>query len=259
MVSYQSHPELVSSGGTPGLDAMQMSSAQRMQIGDFADVEAGGTLYVVHTSGYASGSRPFLKITTHPMKAWTIGYRMATSQNLQSFAGLDSVQQELPVAVMYQGRMQTEQGLHQEFAASRKTGQGLIQISYYRDSLDRVAVSGGGALGAADMQQTGQAGVEWDTCRLDDGEFSVSECGIQDPGRECDADRAADSQHVGGGGVCDGRRAGGEGRGVDETSHDGDGPDAAGCPDRDDCAAGTGCCAAERVFGRPIGGSRRGW
>jgi Carboxypeptidase regulatory-like domain len=158
VVSYQSHPELVSSGGTPGLDAMQVSSAQRMQIGDFADIEAGGTLYVVRSSGFASGSRPFLKITAHPVKDWTVGYRMATSQDLQSFAGLDSVQPELPIAVMYQGRTQTEQGHHQEFTASRKAGPGLVQISYYRDSLDRVAVSGGGALAAADIQQTVQPG-----------------------------------------------------------------------------------------------------
>jgi hypothetical protein len=158
VVSYQSHPELVSSGGTPGLDAMQVSSAQQMQIGDFADVEAGGTLYVVRSAGFASGSRPFLKITAHPVKAWTVGYRMATSQNLQSFAGLDSVQQELPIAAMYQGRTQTEQGHHQEFTASRKAGPGLLQISYYRDSLDRVAVSGGGALAAADIQQAVQPG-----------------------------------------------------------------------------------------------------
>jgi len=156
VVSYQSHPELVSSGGTPGLDAMQMSTAQRMQIADLADVEVGGTLYVVRSLGFASGSRPFLKITAHPIKGWTIGYRMATSQNLQSYAGLDSVQQELPIAVMYQGRMQTEQGHHQEVTASRKTGPGLIQISFYSASLDRVAVSGGGALTAADIQQTGQ-------------------------------------------------------------------------------------------------------
>jgi hypothetical protein len=158
VVSYQSHPELMSSGGTPGtpgFEAMQMSSAQQMQIGDFAAVEAGGTLYVVRSSGFASGSRPFLKITAHPLKAWTVGYRMATSQNLQSFAGLDSVQQELPIAVMYQGRMRTEQGHHQELTASRKAGPGLVQISYYRDSLDRVAVSGGGALAPADIQQTG--------------------------------------------------------------------------------------------------------
>ena len=158
VVSYQSHPEVVSSGGTPGLDAMQVASAQQMHIGDFAELEAGGTLYVVRSSGLASGSRPFLKITAHPMKAWTVGYRMATSQNMQSFAGLDSVQPELPIAVMYQGRTQTEQGHHQEFTASRKAGPGLVQISYYRDSLDRVAVSGGGALGAADIQPTVQPG-----------------------------------------------------------------------------------------------------
>ena len=158
LVSYQTHPELISSGGTPGMDAMQISSAQLMKLGDLADVEAGGTLYVVRTAGYASGSRPFVKITAHPVKDWTVGYRMATSQNLQSFAGLDSLQQDLPVAAMYQGRMQTAQGLHQEFTASHKTGQGLVQVSYYRDSLDRVLVSGGGALGAADIKQTTDAG-----------------------------------------------------------------------------------------------------
>ena len=158
VVSYQMHPELISSGGTPGMEAMQISSAQLMKLGDLADVEAGGTLYVVSAAGYASGSRPFVKITAHPVKDWTVGYRMATSQNLQSFAGLDSLQQELPVAAMYQGRIQTAQGLHQEFTASRKMGQGLVQISYYRDSLDRVVVAGGGALGAADIKQTNISG-----------------------------------------------------------------------------------------------------
>jgi hypothetical protein len=158
VMSYQSHPELLSSGGAAGFDAMQMSSAQQMQIGDFADLEAGGTLYIVHSSGYSSGSRPFLRVTAHPTKGWTVGYRLATSQNLQSFAGLDSVQQELPVSAKYQGRMQTEQGHHQEIAVSKKTGPGLIQVAYYRDSLDRVAVSGGGALTASDIQQTAEPG-----------------------------------------------------------------------------------------------------
>jgi hypothetical protein len=182
VVSYQSHPELLSSGGTPGLDAMQMATAQQMKIGDFADLEAGGTLYVVRSSGYATASRPFLKITAHPVKSWTVGYRMATSQNLQSFAGLDSVQQELPIAVMYQGRMQTEQGHHQEFSASRKTGPGVIQISYYRDSLDRVAVSGGGALGAADIQQTGQPGLNGIVADSTTGNFRFLNGGFKTQG-----------------------------------------------------------------------------
>jgi hypothetical protein len=182
VVSYQSHPELVSSGGTPGLDAMQVSSAQQMKIGDFADIEAGGTLYVVRSSGFASGSRPFLKITAHPMKAWTVGYRMATAQSLQSFAGLDSVQPELPIAVMYQGRTQTEQGHHQEFTASRKAGPGLLQISYYRDSLDRVAVSGGGALGPADMQQAVQPGLNGIVADSVTGNFRFLSAGFKSQG-----------------------------------------------------------------------------
>jgi len=155
VVSYQSHPELVSSGVVPGFDAMQVMTAQRMQLGDLAEVEAGGTIYVVRSMGYASAARPFLKISAHPVKSWTVGYRMATSQNLQSFSGLDTVQQELPIAANYQGRLQTEQGVHHEFSASRKIGQGQLKVAYYRDNLTRVAVAGGGALGPADIQVTG--------------------------------------------------------------------------------------------------------
>ncbi|MDQ2835465.1 MAG: carboxypeptidase-like regulatory domain-containing protein [Acidobacteriota bacterium] len=161
VITYQSHPELGASNGagTSGLQAMQMASAQQMHIGDFADVEAGGTVYMVRTSGYAVASRPFLKVTTHPGEAWTLGYRMATSQNLQSFAGLDSVRQQLPVAVMYRGRMQTEGGMHQEFAVGRKLGKGMVQVSYYRDSLGHVQVSGGGAPSSADLVQQAQPDV----------------------------------------------------------------------------------------------------
>jgi Carboxypeptidase regulatory-like domain len=158
VLSYQSHPEMMGPDGSSGLQSMQMSSAQQMQFGDMVDVEAGGTVYVVRTSGYTSGSRPFLKVTAHPTGTWTMGYRMATSQNLQSFAGLDTVKQELPVAAIYQGRVQTDGGLHQEFAVGRKTGRGFVQIAYYRDSLSRVAVAGGGPLSVADIAETGQEG-----------------------------------------------------------------------------------------------------
>ena len=158
VLNYQSHPEMIGPDGTSGLQSIQMASAEQMQLGDMVDVEAGGTVYVVRTSGYTSGSRPFLKVTAHPTGTWTMGYRMATSQDLQSFAGLDTVKQELPVATLYQGRLQTEGGLHQEFTVGRKTGRGLIQIAYYRDSLTRVAVAGGGALSASDIAETGQDG-----------------------------------------------------------------------------------------------------
>ncbi|HUZ94561.1 MAG TPA: hypothetical protein VMU57_06570, partial [Edaphobacter sp.] len=157
VASYQSHPEMLGSEGTPGLQALQLASAEKMQIGDFADIEVGGVLYVLHTEGYSVSSHPFLKVTAHPSEAWTIGYRMATSRDLQSYAGLNTVQQEMPVAVTSQGRMRTESGLHHEFAIGRKLGPGLVQLSYYFDSLNQVMVEGGGSLSDADIAQADES------------------------------------------------------------------------------------------------------
>ena len=157
VVGYQSHPEMVGSNRGSGLEALQMASAHKMQIGDAAEFEVGGVLYVVHGADYAVASRPFLKITAHPSSTWRVGYRMATSRDLQSFAGLNTVQQELPVAVMSQGRMRTEKGLHQEFAVGRKIGPGLIQLAYYLDSLDQMVVAGGGELGEMEITQAAQS------------------------------------------------------------------------------------------------------
>jgi hypothetical protein len=151
VTSYQSHPEMVGTGGIVGLEAIQLASAEKTELGDAIDLELGGTVYVVHGADDAIASRPFLKVTAHPVKGWNAGYRMATSRDLQSFNGLDSIELELPVAVMERGRMRVESGLHQEFSLGRKTGRGMVQISYYKDHLQRAMLSGGGELTSADM------------------------------------------------------------------------------------------------------------
>ena len=151
IVSYQAHPEIIGSGGVAGVQAMQLASAQKTQLGDMVELEVGSAVYVIHTANSAFAGRPFLRVTAHPTSTWTVGYRMATSRDLQSYAGLDSVQMELPVAVMSGGRMQTESGLHQEIVVGRKFGKGLAQVSFYRDKLDRIAVAGSGVLSPADF------------------------------------------------------------------------------------------------------------
>jgi hypothetical protein len=83
---------------------------------------------------------------------------------------------------MYQGRMQTEHGVHHEFTASRTAGPGLVQISYYRDTLDRVAVAGGGALGAADIQQTGMPDVNGILADSTTGNFRLLSGGYKNQG-----------------------------------------------------------------------------
>ncbi len=151
VTSYQSHPEMIGSGGTSGMEAIQLASAEKTQLGDAVDLEVGGTVYVIRGAGYGMASRPFLKVTAHPGSHWQAGYRMATSRDLQSFNGLDTVELELPVGVMEQGRMRTESGLHQEISLSRKAGRGVVQVGYYKDNLQRIILAGGGALTAADL------------------------------------------------------------------------------------------------------------
>jgi hypothetical protein len=155
VVSYQSHPEMVGTGRRPGvvggLDNVQIATAQKMQFGDMAEVEVGSSLNVIHTSSYLVAAKPFLRVTTHPTSNWTVGYRMATSRDLQAYNGLDSVQPELQVAVMSQGHLRGERGVHQEISVIRKAGRGALQASYYRDALESVLVSGSGVLAIADV------------------------------------------------------------------------------------------------------------
>jgi hypothetical protein len=158
VLSYQSHPEMVETGHTFGLDAMQIATAQKIEIGDAAEIEVGSALDLIHTSGYSMASHPFLRVTAHPSSAWMLKYRMATSKDLQAFDGLDVVQPELPVAVMSQGRLRTERGLHQEISVGRKAGKGMIQVGLYHDALDRVLISGGGVLSQADINGAGIMG-----------------------------------------------------------------------------------------------------
>jgi hypothetical protein len=147
---------------------LRMSSAQTMHLGDTAEIEAGGTVYAVHMSGDAVAMQPFVRVAVHPSEVWTIGYRLATSRTLQSFGALDSVESELPTAVMEGGRLRTESGRHQEIAVSRKLGQkfggALLQASVYRDGIDRAAVAGTGVMGTADLvPASGVSGVVTDT------------------------------------------------------------------------------------------------
>ena len=152
VVSYASHPEMMSAGGVMGMQTMRMASAEKMQLGDSVDVEAGGTVYAIRTAGTALTAQPFLNVTVHPGEVWAVRYRLATSRNAQDFDGLDSIATELPVAVECGARMCTESGMHQEIALSRRAGGGLqVQAAVYHDAIARTSIAGTGATGAAEL------------------------------------------------------------------------------------------------------------
>jgi hypothetical protein len=164
VMSYASHPEMMSSGNVMGMQTMRVASAEKMQLGDTVDVEAGGTVYAIHTSGTALTAQPFLNVTVHPGEVWAVRYRLATERDLQGYDGLDSISAELPVAAMCGARLCTESGSHQEISLSRKTGGGLIQAALYHDEIEHSAIAGSGAISPAELAgNNGQDGVVVDT------------------------------------------------------------------------------------------------
>ncbi|MEO6801848.1 MAG: carboxypeptidase-like regulatory domain-containing protein [Granulicella sp.] len=155
VVSFQSHPELISAGNTAGLQTMELATAQQANIGDLIKLEVGSATYAVHTAGYGFVAQPFIRVMVEPSAGWTFGYRMATSRDLQEFSGLNAVQPDVPIATMSKGRLKTERGRHQEMLLARKLGRGRVQLALYSDTLQRVALAGVGALTSADLNSPG--------------------------------------------------------------------------------------------------------
>ncbi len=147
VVSYQQHPEIFGSGTVAGLSAFQMASAQQTSFGDTVKVEYGGAIYAVKTVGTAATTAPFVRIMVQPTENWTVGYRMATAEDLQGFDDLNTIERQLPTSVSNGGTPILGHGRHQEVSVRRKLGHGVVQAALYHDSMDHPVVSGGGAIG----------------------------------------------------------------------------------------------------------------
>ena len=147
VVSYKAHPELVASGAADGLQVFSLTSGQRINFGDELQVELGGRLSAIREGQLGIASRPFVRVTAHPMGVWSLHYRMATDPGLQGFEDVTTGRSEVPVALVKNGRLAVETGRHQEVSAGRKAGRGTVEFAYYHDALGQALVSGGGAAG----------------------------------------------------------------------------------------------------------------
>ena len=159
VVNFASHPEMRSADGAVGLAGLRIASAERVKLGDLLDLEYGSSFSVVRVVGVGVATRPFVRILVHPGEGWSVGYRMATSRELQAYDGLDSVQWETPVAAVAEGMVALEQGIHQEVGVSRVDGRGSVQVAVYHDEIGRAGVAGTGIVSADDLQRPGVQGL----------------------------------------------------------------------------------------------------
>ena len=156
VMAYQMHPEIVGLAGQPGIGSMTTEVAERTQLSDAIGVEAGSELTAVRMAdSNAVAVRPFTRIIVRPTDTLLVTWRVATARDLQGLDDMNTVQPELPAAVMQNGRLQMEHGLHQEVSAGYKTGRGTMQAAWYSDHITNTMLSGVGPLSAVDINAGG--------------------------------------------------------------------------------------------------------
>jgi hypothetical protein len=126
-----------------GVEVFEMTSAQRMSVGERIEVEAGGRLEAVRAGTNGVATHPFVRLSAHPGGEWTLEYRLATDRGLQEFDDVTSGDGEVPVAVVRNGRLALESSGHQEFSVAHRNAQTSVQVTFYRDRLVNAVVAGG--------------------------------------------------------------------------------------------------------------------
>ncbi len=149
VASYKSQPELVGAGfisgtaGGAGLQVLELTSAQRMAVGENIEVEAGGRVEAIREGITGVETHPFFRVSAHPNGEWTLEYRLASDRGVQEFDDVTSGDSDVPVALVLNGRLAVERGLHQEIAIGRRAPKASVQVAFYHDSISQAAIAGG--------------------------------------------------------------------------------------------------------------------
>ena len=149
VATYKSHPELVGAGFIPGtqggsgLQVLELTSAQRMALGENVEVEAGGRVEAIREGATGVQTHPFLRVSAHPTGEWTLEYRLASDRGVQEFDDVTSGDSDVPVALVRNGRLAIEHGLHQQIAVGRRAPKVSVQAAFYHDRISQAAIAGG--------------------------------------------------------------------------------------------------------------------
>ncbi len=141
-VTYTSHPEISVGAGTSGLKILRVASAERFELGDLAEVEAGNEMQTLVGPASVTVMRPFAQIALHPSALWVIRYNLASAPGMQGFEDASVEDRSVPAYAFMGGRMRAAGGFHQEIAVSHQSKGTLLEVAYYADGLDYVALSG---------------------------------------------------------------------------------------------------------------------
>jgi hypothetical protein len=132
-------------GGSQGLSAFRLRSAEAVNLGPNASMEVGNEVQSVHGPDEVTASLPFVNVSWHSDGA-VVSYRLATSPELQDANQLADSSTLGPAFSEENGKIRIEHGLHQELQFADNTPTRRAMVAVYEDQVSNPAIGGGGAV-----------------------------------------------------------------------------------------------------------------
>lgn len=147
----EDHPEIAAGPGGQGLSAFALRSAETMDLMPGVEAQVGDEVMGLRTANMILANYPFASFSVQSGET-RVSYSVATSPDAQHAEDMDQFTRLASLASETGGRLVAEHGLHQAVEVTRNLGHhGHMSVSVYHDHVMNPVVSGGGALGSADV------------------------------------------------------------------------------------------------------------
>jgi Carboxypeptidase regulatory-like domain len=149
VAAIESRPDIAGGPTSQGLQAIEMRSGETMNFGPAVQAEFGDETEAIHLGDTLLANHPFAAVTMRHGGTY-VSYRVSTAPGIQQVEDLDREATVEPKLGERDGKLQLEQGIHQEIAAGKNDGSVHMKVAVWHEQVDHPVVSGGGNISAAD-------------------------------------------------------------------------------------------------------------
>jgi hypothetical protein len=149
VAAVETRPDVTGGPTSQGLQVIAMRSGETMNFGESVQAEFGDETEAIHLGDALLANHPFATVTMRRGGNF-VSYRVSTAPGIQQVEDLDREAAVEPKLGERDGRLQLEQGVHQEIAAGRSEGALHVKVVAWHERVDHPVVSGGGNISAAD-------------------------------------------------------------------------------------------------------------
>jgi hypothetical protein len=149
VAAIESRPDIAGGPTSQGLQAIEVRSGETMNFGPAVQAEFGDETEAIHLGDTLLANHPFAAVTMRRGGTY-VSYRVSTAPGIQQVEDLDREATVEPQLGERGGKLQLEQGIHQEIAAGKSDGSVHMKVALWHEQVDHPVVSGGGTIAAAD-------------------------------------------------------------------------------------------------------------